>query len=98
MTHGWWFLRVRVGSAARHLEEHRVAAVFVERPVRGLAERLADTEGGGGGAGGEERVRPAVAGSALRVAWRGARHSCASGGENTHRLDMISCRELCSAR
>ena len=51
MTHGRRFLRVRVGSTARHLEEHRVAAVFVERPVRGLAERLAGAEEGGGGAG-----------------------------------------------
>jgi hypothetical protein len=51
LTHGRRFLRVRVGSTARHLEEHRVAAVFVERPVRGLAERLAGAEGGGGGAG-----------------------------------------------
>ena len=95
LTNGWRFLRVRVGAAARHLQEHRVAAVLVERPVRGLTERLAGAEGGGGGAGGEGSVR-SQARRACAASRRGTRHSCASGGGNTHRLDMISSRELCS--
>lgn len=98
MTHGWRFLPVRVGLATRHLEEHRVATVFVEHPIRGLAQRLADAEGVGGGAGGKgasgPRSRARRARSASR---RGTRHSCASGGGSTHRLNMISSRELCSA-
>ena len=95
LTNGWRFLRVRVRAAARHLQEHRVAAVLVERPVRGLTERLAGAEGGGGGAGGEGSVR-SQARRACAASRRGTRHSCASGGGNTHRLDMISSRELCS--
>ena len=58
MTHGWRFLPVRVGLATRHLEEHRVATVFVEHPIRGLAQRLADAEGVGGGAGGKGASGP----------------------------------------
>ena len=56
LTRGRRFFPVGVGPT--------VAAVLVERPVRGLTERLAGAEGGGGGAGGEVSVRSTVAGTA----------------------------------
>ena len=81
----------RGGTRTRRARRRRTSCSWLGRAARWCG-------GGGLGRWEEDRVRSAVAGSARAVVLaEGNQASCATGGANTHRLDMISSRELCSA-